>query len=437
MCLSHRSQKEEVKAEPQTLPVIEPAIQSAGFIWKKSARYCCLDRISHAWQNHRMNSEKTDPHSDCVIVGASFAGLACATALARAGFQVMVLEDKADPGERLHTTGIIVKDAIDQIALLDNLPPEMIRRINGVRLYAPNLRHIDLAAPGYYFLATDTPQVLRWLAAQAEVAGANIAYRSLFKQAERVQSGFHLDEIGTTRYLVGADGPGSRVAKVLGLGQNRNFLFGIEHEFSGAEIAEPDKLHCFIDRRVAPGYIGWVVAGVGVVQVGLARRLHGNNRPTPSTALAAFLEKIAPLFDFRGMEPVSVRAGMIPCGGLVHPVAASRALLVGDAAGMVSPVTAGGIHTALKHGLAAGHAIGDYLNGKCEDPSGWFVRSYPKFRAKRLLRFLFDHFQSDLAFNLLLKTPPIRTAAGIVYFHHKGVFDQIAPSDNTRVDATH
>ena len=52
-----------------------------------------------------------------------------------------------------------------------------------------------------------------------------------------------------------------------------------------------------------------------------------------------------------------------------------------------------------------------------------FVRSYPRFRAKRLLRFLFDHFQSDLAFNLLLGTRPMRAAASIVYFHRKGAFD--------------
>jgi digeranylgeranylglycerophospholipid reductase len=89
---------------------------------------------------------------------------------------------------------------------------------------------------------------------------------------------------------------------------------------------------------------------------------------------------------------------------------------------MVSPVTAGGIHTALKHGLAAGHAIADFLDGKSEDPNGWFVQSYPRFRTKRRLRFLFDHFQSDLAFNLLLGTRPMRAAAGAVYFHHKGVF---------------
>jgi flavin-dependent dehydrogenase len=300
-----------------------------------------------------------------------------------------------------------------------------------VRLYAPNLRYVDLVAPGYYFLATDTPQVMRWLAAQAEHAGARIAYRSPFRQAERIQSGFDLDGVGTTRFLVGADGPGSRVAKVLRLGENETFLFGVEHEYARAEIAEPDKLHCFVDRRVAPGYIAWVVAGVGVVQVGLARRVH-EDQPTAGATMEAFLQKIAPLFDFRGMRPASVRAGMIPCGGVVRPVAAQRVLLVGDAAGMVSPLTAGGIHTALKHGLAAGHAIADYLNGKTEDPSGWFVRSYPRFRTKRLLRFLLDHFQSDALFNLLLGTRPMRMAAGVVYFHHKGVFDPAARTTPNR-----
>jgi len=360
--------------------------------------------------------------ADCVVVGASFAGLACATVLARAGLRVTVLERKADPGEKLHTTGIIVKDAIDQITLLDGLPAELVHRIDGVRLYAPNLRYVDLAAPGYYFLATDTPEVMRWLAAQAERAGASIVYQKSFGDAKRTQGGFDLGDLGTTRFLVGADGPNSQVAKTFELGQSTKFLFGLEYEYENVDIAEREKLHCFIDRHLAPGYIAWVVAGVGVVQVGLARRVHGD-QSTATTAMAAFLEKIAPLFDFRNQHPASVRAGMIPCGGVVSPVATKRLLLVGDAAGLVSPVTAGGIHTALKHGLAAGHAIADYLSGKNEDPSGWFVRSYPRFKIKRGLRFLFDHFQSDTLFNLLLSTKPMRMAAGVVYFHHKGVFD--------------
>jgi len=360
---------------------------------------------------------------DCVIVGASFAGLACAIALARAGSRVMVLEKKADVGEKLHTTGIIVKDAIDQIALLDRLPAQFVRRVTGVRLYAPNLQHVDLAAPGYYFLTTDTPQVMRWFADQVEESGARIHRRALFRQAKRLQSGFDLSEFGTTRFLVGADGPTSAVAKALGLGKSSQFLFGLEREYAGVELPEPDRLHCFVDRRLAPGYIGWLAAAPGGAQVGLAGRVRRARRQPAVEAMGAFLDKIAPILDLRGAQPTSVRAGLIPCGGIVSPVAARRVLLTGDAAGMVSPVTAGGIHNALKHGLAAGHAISDYLSGKREDPSTWFVDSYPRFRVKRLLRFLFDRFQSDFLFNLLLHTRAVRAAASIVYFHHKGAFD--------------
>lgn len=370
--------------------------------------------------------------ADCVVVGASFAGLASAFALARSGLRVTVVEKKADPGSKLHTTGLIVKDAIDQVALLDALPASLLRRISGVRLYAPNLQYVDLEAPDYYFLATDTPGVLRWLAGQAERAGATIAYDSVFTGAQRLQSGFGVAGLGATRFLIGADGPRSRVAGALGLGKCPRFLAGIEYEYAGAELAAPDRLHCFIDRRLAPGYIGWVFAGVGAVQAGLARRPDGRGAFKPREAMGRFLEKIAPAIELRGRRPTGMRAGLIPCGGVVAPAAASRALLVGDAAGMVSPLTAGGIHTALQHGLAAGYAVADFLQGRAADPCGWFVRSYPKFRIKRLLRFLFDHFQSDLAFNALLATQPMRSAASIVYFHHKGVFDAAGRRERAR-----
>ncbi len=361
---------------------------------------------------------------DCVVVGASFAGLACATALAGAGARVTVLERKNDPGAKLHTTGILVRDVVEEVALLDGLPSELVRRVNGVRLYAPNMSSVDLAAPGYYFLSTDTPRMMRWLAERAQEAGADLRLGQGFSGAVYGRGGFDLGErLGRASFLVGADGARSTVARALKLGQNRRFLAGLEHEYADVEIPDGDRLHCFIDKRLMPGYIGWVVQGVGVVQVGLARRLRATDSSGLKSSMAAFLRKIAPLFQF-SRAPVAIRAGLIPCGGLVKPVAAPRVLLVGDAAGMVSPVTAGGIHLALKHGLASGHAIADFLSGRREDPAAQLRPSYPTFRAKRVLRFLFDHFQSDLAFNLLLATRPVRRAASLVYFHRRGIFDE-------------
>lgn len=371
--------------------------------------------------------------TDCTIVGASFAGLACATVLARHGLRVRVLERKQDPGEKLHTTGIIVKEVVDQVALFDHMPPELVRTVPGIRLYAPNMRHVDLDAPGYYFLATDTPNVIRWLAGRAQEAGVELLCGASFDGATKIRGGYQLKGLHETRYLIGADGPHSQVAKSLGLGQNREFLFGMEYEFAGLSLPADDRLHCFLDRRLAPGYIGWMVPGVGVAQIGLARRMK-SDPDAMKRVMEKFLVKVAGVVDVRDIEPTAIRAGTIPCGGVVRPVATERALLIGDAAGMVSPVTAGGIHTALKHGLMAGHAVAEFLAGKCEDPQKWFAATYPKFRTKRVLRFLFDHFQSDLLFNLMLNSRPLRMAASQVYFHRRGVMQPAAASSRRSSD---
>lgn len=355
---------------------------------------------------------------DAVVVGASFAGLACAASLAERGARVTVLDRKPAPGERLHTTGILVRDVMNEVPLLDGLPAHLVRRIDHVRLYAPNLRHVDLSAPGYYFLATDTPGLMGWLAERAATAGARLRWGIPFRSAEPLGAGFDLgDPVGTTRFLIGADGPRSAVARSLQLGKNREFLTGIEHEYADAPIHADTHLHCFIDRRCMPGYIGWVLQGVGVTQVGLARRQGIDDALSNVDAMSMFLGKIAPVFDFRGQRPVAVRAGLIPCGGPVDVVSQPRALLVGDAAGMVSPVTAGGIHQALQHGARAGHVIADFLAGRGESPAIWASRTWPRFRTKRALRFLFDRFQTDWMFNLLLATHPMRRIASQLYFH--------------------
>ncbi|MCR6476517.1 NAD(P)/FAD-dependent oxidoreductase [Variovorax sp. ZS18.2.2] len=358
---------------------------------------------------------------DLLVVGASFAGLACAHAAALAGLSVMVLEKKTSAGAKLHTTGIIVKDAVDSVPWLAEVPPELVRRIEGVRLYAPNMRHVDLHAPGYWFWATDAPALLDWMVDSTRACGVDVRLGTLFEQALWMNDRWEVPVTHgpciTATYLVGADGPHSRVAKALGLSRNTRFLYGVEHEYQGARMA-PDLLHCFIDRKLAPGYIGWALDGVGVSQIGLARRL--GHHDANALRLAPLLKKIESVVSPGDAPPVAVRAGMIPCGGVLPVVARERALLVGDAAGMVSPVTAGGIHTALQHGERAGEAVARFVRGEVGDPATWFVRSYPRFLLKRSLRWAFDHFQSDWMFNHLLGTPQMRRMAELVYFHRKG-----------------
>jgi hypothetical protein len=57
--------------------------------------------------------------------------------------------------------------------------------------------------------------------------------------------------------------PQSNVAREFGLSINRSFLIGVEAELQNVKGIEADRLHCFVDSELAPGYIGWAIPGVG------------------------------------------------------------------------------------------------------------------------------------------------------------------------------
>src|SRR5580658_4165189 len=91
---------------------------------------------------HRRGDAMSQAH-DLVIVGGSFAGLACARTAALRGLKVAVDDAKSEPGARVRTTGILVKEATEGC----DLPAHLTRKVRGVRLYSPDSRALDLHAP--------------------------------------------------------------------------------------------------------------------------------------------------------------------------------------------------------------------------------------------------------------------------------------------------
>src|SRR5262249_6632408 len=62
-----------------------------------------------------------------------------------------------------------------------------------------------------------------------------------------------------TRFLIGADGSKSRVAAALGLDLNREWIVGVEGVLEGVPLEGPPRFDCFLDPRLAPGYLAWLV----------------------------------------------------------------------------------------------------------------------------------------------------------------------------------
>ena len=365
---------------------------------------------------------------DLAIVGAGFAGLTCAEAAAARGLDTVILERKKDPASAIHTTGILVKEIAD----LWDFPRDLTRKLKGVRLYGPSLDSLDLHSPGYYFLATDTPTLMQWMSDRAVNAGAEIRFKSSFKGLQQETDHIQLpDQNLSSQFLVAADGARSRVAKHMELGLNQKFLYGIEAEYINIDGVDPEHMHVFLDSEIAPGYIAWLVPGVqqgsessAHFQLGLA----SNN--AACLDLNKLVQQLQKIFDFKHAKLTSRRGGLIPCGGPVHPFAKNNVMLLGDAAGMVSPVTAGGIHPAMQLGRHAGIAISDFLFDQGPAPHKVIKQQRSNYRIKKLLRNLYDRYPlSNKNLDKMLESRIFRSVAQTIFFHNRGLFSARAWSE--------
>jgi flavin-dependent dehydrogenase len=340
--------------------------------------------------------------ADVLVVGAGLAGLHTATLLARRGHDVLLAERRATLTGAVRTTGIFVRKTLDDFPLPADCLGPPIRR---VVLYPPSLRRpVTLHSARDEFRVGDMAPLYLAAARAAVDAGVRIALGTRY-DGRRDGAAVLAGRSGPTRvraqFVVGADGARSRVARDLGLDRNRRLLIGAEEVFAVAGSDAPPTFHCVLDPSIAPGYLAWVVndgrhAHVGVA--GYADRFPDGMR----RALEAFRASAPGLPEGRP-EEVEKRGGPIPVGGLLRRISCADGLLVGDAAGAVSPLTAGGLDPCLRLSEHAAAVLDDALRtgrpAALTRYDGAALRS--AFRGRLLLR-------RGLA---QVRTPAVATAA--------------------------
>jgi flavin-dependent dehydrogenase len=104
---------------------------------------------------------------------------------------------------------------------------------------------------------------------------------------------------------------------------------------------------------------------------------------------------------------------------LVKPFANEQVILLGDAAGIVSPLTAGGIHTAMHYGVMLAETLADFLRSGGTHPANVLAKSYPRFYAKQLLRWGYERFAPNWFLNAALTNPLFTYSAEHVFFKRK------------------
>ncbi|MEV6040636.1 NAD(P)/FAD-dependent oxidoreductase [Nonomuraea sp. NPDC052116] len=331
---------------------------------------------------------------DVLVVGAGLAGLRTARLLASRELDVMVVDRRRSLSAGIRTTGIFVRRTLDDFDLPDQLLGPGVR---DVLLYPPSRRApIRLTSERDEYRVADMAAVYEHARRAAESAGARVVLGVRYVGASMGFVQFAGAEPVRARFIVGADGARSRVARDLGLDVNRRFLVGAEIVHPVASGTTTPAFHCVLDPRVAPGYLGWVIDDGRHAHVGVAG-YPGAMRAGVRHLLDAFAVDAPGRAAPAG--PVERRGGPIPVGGVLRRLACPAGLLVGDAAGAVSPLTAGGLDPCLRMAeLAAAVAAGYLRTGDQRRLSlydGGALRA--RFRGRLLLRRVFAGIRSPAA----------------------------------------
>ena len=296
---------------------------------------------------------------DVTIVGAGLAGLQCARLLAQQGISVLLVDRKHTLDQKIHTTGIFVRRTLVDFDLPEDCLGPPIRHVT---LYSPAHRSLELVSDHDEFRIGRMGQLYQRYLQQCLHSGVDWLPQTSYlghsathgKVTLRLSSGSI-----TTRYLIGADGARSRVARDLKLELNREWIVGMESVFHGAVLDGPPRLLCFLDPKLAPGYIAWIAHDGEETHLGVG------GYPSlfdPLPALEDFRLRVANIIDLRKAKQIEARAGLIPVGGVLKNIANSNGLLLGDAAGAVSPLTAGGLDPCMRLSAFAAKVVGEYLS---------------------------------------------------------------------------
>ena len=364
-----------------------------------------------------------------VVVGAGLAGLQCARLVAEAGFDVVLVDRKEDVGEAVHTTGIFVRKSLEDFPLPPSCLGPPIRR---AVLYSPARRALALSSRHDEFRVGRMAALYRELLDRCRESGVRFVSGARYRGCRRTEAGLvvEVEREGRslnweTRLLVGADGANSQVARGLKLDANSEWLVGLESVYTGVPLAEGTALHCFLDPRIAPGYLAWVVqdgeethVGVG----GVPDRFH------PQSALREFTASLDGRFALDEGRRLEQRGGRIPVNGVLRRIGTDVGLLVGDAAGAVSPLTAGGFDACLRLSRQAATVIARRF--ETGDPAALATYSGAKLRtrfwSRRWMRALLAGVRSRAAMELVfwvLRCPPFRNLAWQVFFRRRSFPD--------------
>ena len=293
-----------------------------------------------------------------IVVGAGPAGSSSALHLARSGARVLLVDKARFPRDKPCGGGLTGRALrhvpCDVEAVVEHVVSTMVVRA-GYR------GAVARTSPEPLIAMTQRRRLDFHLVEQATAAGAEFRDGSpasdvaLDDELVSVRVGRERVE---ARFLVGADGANGLVARAAGLGDE--IVRGVALEgnvpWSALERATYDGT-AWVELGVVPGGYGWVFPKGDHANLGVGGWMEEGPR------LRGHLARLASTHGIDPGELTEVRGHRLPMRPLGTRAARGPVLLVGDAAGLVDPLSGDGMYEAF---VSAGLAAQAIVQGRTE-----------------------------------------------------------------------
>jgi geranylgeranyl reductase family protein len=291
-----------------------------------------------------------------VVVGAGPSGSTAAHRLAAAGKDVLLLDRARFPRDKPCGGGVTERAARLLPFSIEPVVEEVATRVDLRLGYGRTFERGD-SVPLVHL--TQRKRLDAFLVEQATAVGAD------FRDGTRV-TGVSVGEEGVVveadrqRYegqlLIGADGVNGVTAKTLGLGGNQHIGVALEGNLPKGRLRADYRGKLVLEFGVVPGGYAWVFPKGDHANFGVGG--WGSEGP----ALRGHLERLCAAHGVAADDLQDVRGYRLPLRSPRSTLARGRALVVGDAAGLIDPVSGDGMFEGFLSSLYASEAALDVLS---------------------------------------------------------------------------
>jgi len=359
---------------------------------------------------------------DILIAGAGPAGCACAYMLRDSGLSVALIDKAKFPRDK--TCGdALSADIANQFGWMDEKLLDEFSKFakkhasNGIRLYAPNHKHLDVELSGIPspkhggFVAKRIDFDNFFINQVKKLPNINVFEGEEISKITQTDHSIII-EASTLQFegkiIVGADGANSIVKKKLTNQklEKSHHCIGLRQYYKNVKGFHPAnhiELHFYKD--VLPGYF-WIFplpnnqANVGI---GILSSVAEKKNIKLKEVFSDIIEKHPNIKDrFTDAEAIETVKGYgLPIGSKKRRLSGERFLLLGDAASLIDPFSGEGVANAIRSGRIAAEHLIEALNK--EDISAGFNKAYDN----EIYRRMWNELKLSRSMQMMLKYPAI------------------------------